>query len=93
MEVRIALEVLSVRLAATHASADHLAAMRDLLDVMADPQIDRTRFNDDDAELHVLLASAAGNRLARDFTAHIRSAWRLVTTAAEHAWGAVVLAT
>lgn len=77
VEVRIALEVLSVRLAAAHATEDHLAAMRDLLDIMADPEIDRTRFNDCDTDFHVLLASAAGNHLARDFTAAIRESMRL----------------
>lgn len=77
VEVRIALEVLSVRLAAAQASPEHLAVMRDLLDTMADPEIDRTRFNDCDTEFHVTLASAAGNHLARDFTAAIRESMRL----------------
>jgi GntR family transcriptional repressor for pyruvate dehydrogenase complex len=53
IEVRVALERLSARLAATHASADDLAAMRDLLDVMDDPGIDRAHFNDCDTAFHV----------------------------------------
>lgn len=77
VEVRIALEVLSVRLAAQHATPEHLTAMRELLDTMADPQIEREHFNDCDTRLHVMLASAAGNHLARDFTAAIRESMRL----------------
>ena len=77
VEVRIALEVLSVRLAAAQASPEQLATMRELLDTMADPEIDRTRFNDCDTEFHVTLAAAAGNHLARDFTAAIRESMRL----------------
>jgi GntR family transcriptional repressor for pyruvate dehydrogenase complex len=76
IEVRIALERLSVRLAATHATADDLAGMRALLDAMADPDIDRVQFNDRDTEFHVALASAVGNSLARDLTAAIRESMR-----------------
>ncbi len=77
VEVRIALEVLSVRLAAAQASPEHLARMRELLETMADPEIDRARFNDCDTDFHVALAAAAGNHLARDFTAAIRESMRL----------------
>ncbi|QKE85824.1 FadR family transcriptional regulator [Arthrobacter sp. NEB 688] len=77
VEVRIALERLSVRLAATHATAEDLAAMRALLDEMADPGIDRARFNDCDTAFHVALAAAAGNALARDLTSAIRESMRL----------------
>ena len=77
LEVRVTLESLSVRLAADHASAEHLATLRDLLDRMADPDIDRETFNDHDTAFHVALASAAGNHLARDFTAAIRESMRL----------------
>ncbi|MBP6525729.1 MAG: FadR family transcriptional regulator [Dermatophilaceae bacterium] len=77
IEVRVALERLSARLAATHASADDLAAMRDLLDTMDDPGIDRAHFNDCDTAFHVTVAAAAGNVLARDFTAAIRESMRL----------------
>lgn len=77
VEVRIALEVLSVRLAAAQASPEHLALMRELLDTMADPEIDRARFNDCDTEFHVTLGAAAGNHLARDVTAAIRESMRL----------------
>lgn len=77
VEVRVALERLSARLAATHATPEGLAAMRDLLDTMDDPGIDRARFNDCDTAFHVAVAAAAGNVLARDFTAAIRESMRL----------------
>lgn len=77
LEVRVALETLSVRLAATHASPQDLAEMERLLEAMEDPQVDRERFNDCDTAFHVLLARAAGNHLARDFTAAIRESMRL----------------
>ncbi|MGN7248809.1 FadR/GntR family transcriptional regulator [Janibacter anophelis] len=77
LEVRVALETLSVRLAASHASPEHLAEMEALLETMEEPGIDRERFNDCDTAFHVLLARAAGNHLARDFTAAIRESMRL----------------
>ena len=72
LEVRIALERLSVRLAAAHATEDDLETMRGLLETMADPDVDRRVFNDHDTAFHVALARAAGNRLATDLTAAIR---------------------
>jgi GntR family transcriptional repressor for pyruvate dehydrogenase complex len=92
IEVRIALERLSVRLAATHATADDLAGMRALLDAMDQPDIDRVQFNDCDTEFHVALAAAAGNRLARDLTAAIRESMRRPILERFHAldsWGDV----
>lgn len=77
IEVRIALERLSVRLAAANATAADLVAMRVLLETMDDPDIERALFNDCDTRFHVALASAAGNRLARDLTAAIRESMRL----------------
>lgn len=77
VEVRVALERLSARLAASHASPDDLAAMRALLDEMADPDIPREHFNDLDTAFHVAVAAAAGNRLARDLTSAIRESLRL----------------
>ena len=77
IEVRVTLERLSVRLAASHASTDDLAGLRALLDTMDDPDIDRVRFNDCDTAFHVALAAAAGNLLARDLTAAIRESMRL----------------
>lgn len=77
VEVRISLERLSARLAAQRASSDDLAAMRDALEVMAEPGIGRERFNDADTAFHVAIASAAGNLLAADMTVAIRESMRL----------------
>lgn len=77
IEVRIALERLSVRLAAANATPDELTAMRLLLDAMAETDIDRARFNDCDTAFHVAMADAAGNPLVKDMTAAIRESLRL----------------
>lgn len=77
LEVRISLERLSARLAASSAAEEDLGAMRRLLDTMNDPAIDRVRFNDCDTAFHVALGAAAGNQLARDFTGAIRESLRL----------------
>lgn len=77
LEVRVSLESLSVRLAATNATEEDLATLRGLLERMAEPDIARADFNDCDTAFHVALASAAGNHLARDFTAAIRESMRL----------------
>jgi GntR family transcriptional repressor for pyruvate dehydrogenase complex len=77
VEVRISLERLSARLASRHASSDDLAAMRAALAVMAEPGIDRERFNDADTAFHVAVAAAAGNLLAADMTVAIRESMRL----------------
>ena len=77
IEVRITLERLSVRLASTNATEDDLAHLRDLLETMDDPDIDRVDFNECDTAFHVALATAAGNRLATDLTAAIRESMRL----------------
>lgn len=77
IEVRIALERLSARLAVANASTDDLAEARRALEVMRDPAINRQAFNDADTEFHVALATAAGNRLASDLTAAIRESMRL----------------
>jgi GntR family transcriptional repressor for pyruvate dehydrogenase complex len=77
VEVRISLERLSARLAAQGASSDDHAAMRNALDVMAEPGIGRERFNDADTAFHVAIAAAAGNLLAADMTVAIRESMRL----------------
>ncbi|MCA1780762.1 MAG: FadR/GntR family transcriptional regulator [Dermatophilaceae bacterium] len=77
VEVRVALERLSVGLAAQNASADGLRHLRDLLDAMADPDLPRETFNELDTEFHVAVAAAAGNLLARDLTGAIRESMRL----------------
>lgn len=77
IEVRIALERLSVRLATRNASPEDLGEARRALEVMADPTTDRPAFNDADTAFHVALATAAGNRLATDLTVAIRESMRL----------------
>lgn len=77
IEVRVALERLSVGLAADNATADDLLLMRDLLDEMADPDVPRAQFDDLDTGFHVAVAAAAGNLLARDLTAAIRESMRV----------------
>lgn len=75
VEVRVALERLSVRLAAQGATAErlediaaHLAQMRSATT--------REAFNDADAAFHIAIAEAAGNRLAADTTISIRESVR-----------------
>ncbi|MFZ1286907.1 MAG: FCD domain-containing protein [Candidatus Phosphoribacter sp.] len=77
IEARIALERLSIRLACTHARASDLAAMRQAIAVMAQPGVDKARFNDADTALHVAIAEAAGNRLAADLTIAIRESMKV----------------
>lgn len=77
IQVRIALERLSVGLAAQNATAEQLATLRDLLEAMDDSDLPREEFNDLDTAFHVAVAAAAGNRLARDLTSAIRESMRL----------------
>ena len=77
IEARIALERLSVRLAATQARASDLATMREALSVMTEQAVDKTRYNDADTAFHVAVAEAAGNRLATDMTVAIRESMRV----------------
>ena len=77
IQVRIALERLSVGLAAQNATAEQLATLRDLLEAMGDSDLPREEFNDLDTAFHVAVAAAAGNLLARDLTSAIRESMRL----------------
>lgn len=77
METRIALERLSGRLAAAHATPGDLSVMREALAQMDDAGADRVLFNDWDTALHVAIAEAAGNRLTADLTVAIRESLRL----------------
>lgn len=74
VEARITMERGSARLAAAHATPEHLARMRELLDRMDDPSLPREEFNDLDTEFHVVMAEAAGNRLITDLTTALRNA-------------------
>jgi GntR family transcriptional regulator, transcriptional repressor for pyruvate dehydrogenase complex len=77
VEVRISLERLSARLATRQVSVGHTAERQRCLDAMAEPGIDRERFNDADTAFHVAIATAAGNALAADLTVAIRESMRL----------------
>jgi len=82
VEARTTMERASARLAASHATDDHLSHMRRLLDRMDDLGLSREEFNDLDTEFHVVLAEAAGNRLVADMTIALREAMRHTLLAA-----------
>ena len=71
LEVRVALERLSARLAAARLTSDDLASLQSSLAAMRAAR-SREEFNDADAAFHVAIAEAAGNRLAADTTVAIR---------------------
>lgn len=71
LEVRVALERLSGRLAAPRLTSDDLAAMQGALRAMREAAT-RDDFNEADTAFHVAIAEAAGNRLAADTTVAIR---------------------
>ncbi|MGO0575022.1 FadR/GntR family transcriptional regulator [Ornithinimicrobium panacihumi] len=75
LEVRVALERLSVRLAAEGASAEQLEGLRGRLADLRSART-RTEFNDADTAFHVAVAEAAGNRLAAETTIAIRESVR-----------------
>lgn len=75
LEVRVALERLSVRLASSRATPDDLAGLqRRLVDLQTAES--RAGFDDADAAFHVAIAEAAGNRLAAETTIAIRESVR-----------------
>lgn len=77
LEVRVALERLSVRLAAT-AGAPAQQSLSDRLTALQDAaRRGREAFNDADAAFHVAIAQAAGNRLAAEMTIAIRESVRV----------------
>ncbi len=76
VEARIMLERESAWNAAARAETAELDAMKQLLDAMDDPELERERFNDLDTEFHVAIAEAGGNRLIADMTTAIRDSMR-----------------
>lgn len=76
VEVRVALERLSARLAATRGEEAHEAPTARLADLRAAAALGREAFNDADTAFHVAIAEAAGNRLAADMTIAIRESVR-----------------
>jgi GntR family transcriptional regulator, transcriptional repressor for pyruvate dehydrogenase complex len=75
LEVRVALERLSGRLAAGRLDQRAAAALEAALGRMR-AAADREEFNDADSAFHVAIAEAAGNRLAADTTVAIRESVR-----------------
>lgn len=76
VDVRVALECLSVELAARNASEQGLRALAVTLAQMEDDTLGIEEFNDLDTEFHVQIAWLAGNSLARDVTVAIRESMR-----------------
>lgn len=62
LEVRLAIEVHTTQLAATHATKPDLDALEMALDLMRRSAGDTERFNDADVRFHAAVASASGNR-------------------------------
>ncbi|MDQ1131355.1 FadR/GntR family transcriptional regulator [Microbacterium sp. SORGH_AS_0888] len=73
---RIALERTSAALAAAHATEAALDGIAALVERMDDPALDRAAFNAADAELHIAIAQASGNRLVASLAVAIRGALR-----------------
>jgi GntR family transcriptional repressor for pyruvate dehydrogenase complex len=82
VETRVMLERWSVRLAAESATPDQLGHLRELLEAMDVPGLDRARFNDLDTAFHVSVAEAGGNRLVADLTGAVRESLRYALLAA-----------
>ena len=63
LEVRLAVEVHSAQLAATHATRADIAALEMALDAMQSSPHDDEQFSDADVRFHAAVASASGNRM------------------------------
>ena len=87
VEARLMLERQSARNAAVRATAADLAELRELLDAMDEPGIDRDRFNELDTAFHVAVAEAGGNRLVADMTVAVRESMRRPLLRAFHDLG------
>lgn len=77
VELRVALERVSVTLAAQRISEPALRRLRGVLDAMASPAVGLDAFNELDTEFHVLMSQAADNRLITDMTVAVRESMRL----------------
>lgn len=78
IEVRIALERVSVALVAQDPTEERLAAIRVPLERMDNDDAPLAEFNDADTEFHTTIAQVANNRLVADLTTAIRSSLRSV---------------
>lgn len=77
VELRVALERVSVALATARADSATVRRMRVVLEAMNAPGITMEAFNELDTEFHVQIAGAAANRLITDMTVAIRESLRL----------------
>ena len=92
VEARVALERSSVVLACTAPGAADLGKARAAVEVMEQAGADRAAYGEADADFHIALAEASGNRLVTALTVAIRNAQRadLVTAfAAVEDWPAL----
>jgi len=71
---RIALESAAVEAAASHASAESIADLENILDRMADPGLEPHEFNELDTDFHVTMALASGNKLLGELMQALRDA-------------------
>jgi GntR family transcriptional regulator, transcriptional repressor for pyruvate dehydrogenase complex len=76
VNVRLALEVQSVRGIADNVASMDVSQVRETLERMKDPDLDRTSFLDLDTEFHVGLARCSSNALLADLMAALREAVR-----------------
>ncbi|MFT4307454.1 MAG: FCD domain-containing protein [Microbacterium sp.] len=90
--VRVGLERTAAASAAAAQDDAAFDAMAGLLDRMEAPGVTREEFNDADADFHIAIAAASGNRLAASMTTAIRAALReplLKAVVAADDWDAV----
>lgn len=76
LNVRMSLEIASARQIARNIHATDVEPIREILQRMTDPDLDRITFLDLDTEFHVALARASNNRLLGDLMAALREAVR-----------------
>jgi len=73
VRARVALERESVQLASRRADENDLTDLRVLLEQMDDPDVSVEAFNQLDADFHVRIGAAGGNRLVLDLTDALRT--------------------
>jgi len=76
IQVRLALEEQSVRRLALHIQDTDVSPVRETLDRMADPELDRATFHDLDTEFHIAMACSSENGLLADLMTALRDAVR-----------------
>lgn len=90
VQVRLALEEQSVRRLAENVEGTDTSRIRETLERMSDPDLDRSTFHDLDTEFHIELARCSDNALLADLMTALRDAVRRPMVEAfdsEHDWG------